>query len=274
MLPLVVGLDHAEVDRLVLRHRDGRDGHAGARVEMFGDHLARVHPVDVVGAEDAHDVGPLVVDQVQVLVDRIGRALEPVRAAAHLGGHRRHVVVEHRREAPRLGDVAVEAVALVLREHDDLQIAGVGEVRQREIDQPVGPGERHGRLGPVVRQRLQSLSLTARQDDDEHGRVGGRHCNPRYTRRSGRCCRVSPDTARDSPRRAPPTTNRCSSSASGPRARRRRSRTRRAARNIAASRSAGSARRATKPTPPRGCRSASGTVSTSPPTAVTTGMAP
>ena len=56
--------------------------------------------VDVVGAEDADDVGPLVVDQVQVLVDRVGRAGEPVRAAAHLGRHGRDVVAEQRRELP------------------------------------------------------------------------------------------------------------------------------------------------------------------------------
>ena len=117
---LVVRLDHTEVDRLVLRHRDRGHGHAGPDVEMFGDHLTRVHPVDVVGAEHAHDVRPLVVDEVQVLIDGVRRPLEPVRPAAHLGGHRRHVVVEHRREPPGLGDVAVEAVALVLREHDDL----------------------------------------------------------------------------------------------------------------------------------------------------------
>ena len=48
------------------------------------DHLLRVHAVDVVGAEHADEVGVLVGDQVEVLVDRVGRAGEPERAAAHL----------------------------------------------------------------------------------------------------------------------------------------------------------------------------------------------
>ena len=99
-------------------------------VDVVVDHLARIHAVDVVGTEHAHDVGAFVGDQVEVLVDRIGRTLEPLRAAAHLGRDRGHVVVEQRREPPRLADVTVEAVALVLREHDDLQESGVGEVRR------------------------------------------------------------------------------------------------------------------------------------------------
>ena len=68
--------------------------------------------------------------------------------------------------------MAVEAVALVLREHDDLQVAGVGEVRQREVDQAVRPTERDGRLGAVVGEREKSLPLSAGEDDDENLRLG------------------------------------------------------------------------------------------------------
>ena len=151
--------------------RDRRDGDAGADLEVVLDHLARVHVVDVIGAEHADDVGALVADEVEVLVDRVGRAAEPVRAATHLRRHRRHVVAEQRGEPPRLADVAVEAVALVLREHDDLQVAGVGEVRQDEVDDPVAAAVGHGRLGPVGSQRRQPPALTAGQDDDENLRL-------------------------------------------------------------------------------------------------------
>ena len=67
-------------------------------------------------------------DQVEILEDGIGRSGEPVRPAPHLRGHRGHVVLEHRAETPGLGDVAIEAVALVLREHDNLEVAGVDQV--------------------------------------------------------------------------------------------------------------------------------------------------
>ena len=170
----VVGrLDDAELGAFVERHRDGRDRHAGPRLEVGLDHLAGVHVVDVVGAEHADEVGLLVADEVQVLVDGVGRAAEPLRPPAHLGRHRRDVVAEHRRQPPALGEVAVEAVALVLREHDDLEVAGVGEVRQHEVDEPVRAAERHGRLGPVGGERRQPAALTAGQHQREHLGFGG-----------------------------------------------------------------------------------------------------
>ena len=180
--PAVVGdLDHAELGRFVLRHRNGRDRDASAALVVLVDHLTRVHPIDVIGTEHGDDVGRLVVDEVEVLVDGVGGALEPVRPATHLGRYRCDVVVEHRREPPGLGDVAVEAVALVLGEHDDLQVAGIGEIRQREVDQSVRAGERNGRLGAVIGQRLETLAFAAGQHDHEHFRFD-RHHRPPYTR--------------------------------------------------------------------------------------------
>ena len=79
-----VGLDDPELARLVLRDGDRRHRHPGADFPVVVDHLARVHPVDVVGAEHADEVGALVGDQIEVLVDRVGRPGEPERAAAHL----------------------------------------------------------------------------------------------------------------------------------------------------------------------------------------------
>ena len=171
-LAVDVRLDHPERLRLVPRHGDRRHRDAGIAPDVLLDHLARIHAIDVVGAEHRHHVGAFVLDQVEVLVDRVGRSLEPVRTTPHLGRHRRDVVVEHRREPPRLGDVEVEAVALVLGQHDDLQVAGVGEVRQCEVDQPIGAGERHRRFGPVVGQRQEAFALPAGKNDDENSRLG------------------------------------------------------------------------------------------------------
>jgi hypothetical protein len=129
------------------------------------NHLREIHAVDVVGTDDDHDVGPLVVEQVQRLVDRVGAPEVPVLADPLLGRHRRHVVAEERRHPPRRRDVPVEAVRLVLRQHDDLEVARVHDVGQREIDQPVDAAERHRRLGTVGGQRHQPLPLTTREHD-------------------------------------------------------------------------------------------------------------
>ena len=160
-------LDHARAARLGERHVERRNRHAGAGGDVLADHLRGIHAVDVVGAEHAHVLGALVVDQVEALVDRVGRAGEPVRPAPLLRGHGRDVVAEQRREAPRRRDVAVEAVALVLRQHRDLEIAGIDEVREREVDEAVVAAERHRGLRAVERQRQQALALAAREHDPE-----------------------------------------------------------------------------------------------------------
>ena len=72
--------------------------------------------------------------------------------------------------------MAVERVGLVLRQHDDPQVAAVDDVGEREVDQPVDPRERHRRLRPVGGQRHQPLSLTTGQDDGQDPlATGGAH---------------------------------------------------------------------------------------------------
>ncbi len=86
--------------------------------------------------------------RVDVLIDRVGRALVPLLVDPLL---RRHDVDELAQLAaeelpPAEVDVPVEAHRLVLREHQHLPQAAVQAVGQREIDDPIHPAERHGRL--------------------------------------------------------------------------------------------------------------------------------
>ena len=119
----------------------------------------------VVGADHDDDVGLLVVDEVEALVDRVGRTEVPVLADTLLRGHRRHVVAEQGAHAPRRGDVTIEAVRLVLRQHDDVQVVRVDEVAQREVDEAVDATERHGGLGPVRGQGHEAFALAAGEHD-------------------------------------------------------------------------------------------------------------
>ena len=185
--PVGGGLDHAELVGLLDRGAQRRDRHALARRDVLLDHLARVHAVDVVGAEDDDVLRPLVGDQVVVLEDRVGGAHEPARPEPHLRRHRRDVVAQQRRQAPRGRDVAVEAVALVLRQHHDLVVVRVDQVREREVDQPVVAAERHGGLGAVGGQRREALALAAGQ----HHRRAPCSCRGSPARRSMICSRCS-----------------------------------------------------------------------------------
>ena len=184
-LALGVALDDAERLGLLVAHGDGGNGDARTAVQVVVHHLARVHPVDVVGAEHAHDVGVLVGDQVEVLVDRVGRAGEPVGAAAHLRRHRRHVVAEQAGEPPCLGDVAVQAVAHVLGEHHDLQVPRAGEVGQGEVDDPVAAAERDRGFGAVLRERQHPLAFPAGEHHHEHFGIGHSRNVPLMPRRVG-----------------------------------------------------------------------------------------
>ena len=124
-----------------------------------------VHPVHVVRSDHDDDVRLGVMDQVQRLVDGIGAAQEPALAHALLGRNGGHVIAQLGGHPPGLGNVPVQAVRLVLGQHHDLQIAGIGQVREGKIDQPVTAGKRYGGFGPVCRQRHQPVSLTAREDN-------------------------------------------------------------------------------------------------------------
>ena len=71
---------------------------AGGRVLV--DHLHRVHPVHVIGSTDRYEVGPVLIDHAQRLVDRIRRAGLPVRAQPVLRRHRRHVLAQQTAQPP------------------------------------------------------------------------------------------------------------------------------------------------------------------------------
>src|SRR6185369_9488596 len=57
--------DHTEARSFVERDANRSHGDATARLDVRVDHLLRVHPVDVIRAEDTDVVGCFVADQVQ-----------------------------------------------------------------------------------------------------------------------------------------------------------------------------------------------------------------
>ena len=75
------------------RDRQRRHGHGGVMLDMEVDHLLHVHPVDMVGAEHRDQFGLGVIEQVEILKDRVGGAVVPGLAQPHLGRHRGDEVV-------------------------------------------------------------------------------------------------------------------------------------------------------------------------------------
>ena len=132
---------------------------------MVLDHLREVHTVDVVSADDDDVFGLLIVDDVERLVNRVRAAQVPVGSATLLGRNRGNEVAEQGRGVPGLRDVAVKRVRLVLSQYNDLEVSGIHDIRQREIDQTEMTSKRNGRLRAVRCQRHQTLTLTARKNN-------------------------------------------------------------------------------------------------------------
>ena len=136
------------------------------------EHVAHVHRVDVVGAEDQHVAGLRVAQQVDVLPDGVGGAAEPGRAQVHRGGHRLDVLVDHvGRQRPPARHVLHQRGGLVLGQHADAPEAAVHQVGQHEVDQPVAAAEVHGGLAALAGERVQPAALAPGQ----HERQGVAH---------------------------------------------------------------------------------------------------
>ena len=145
---------------------------------MCGNHLHGVHAIDMICPEDHDVVRILVVHEVEALKDRVGTARVPARAQSLLGRHWCHVVAEKGGHAPRRRDVPIQGVGLVLGQDADAAQAGVDEVGEDEVDEPIGAPERHCWLGSVSGQRHQSLALPAREDHRKDARIGSHRASP------------------------------------------------------------------------------------------------
>ena len=163
------GLDHPEVAREAPVHRDGGHRDLGALLLVELDHARDVHPVDVVGPEDRHQVRIRLLDEIGVLVDGVrGAAVPGLARRAHLGRHRDdELLLEQPTELPAVREVLQQRLALELREDVDGVDARVDEVAEDEVDDAVLAPERYRRLGALLGQRKQARAFAAGQDDAE-----------------------------------------------------------------------------------------------------------
>ena len=116
----LVGIDahHAKLHRLLSRHLDAVHRERGATARVLVEHYRVVHLVDMVAAEDQHDLGPRLAQQVQVLVDGIGGAGVPVLAVLLLRRRDLDILAQAGgQKVPAALDVADQALRLVLRQH-------------------------------------------------------------------------------------------------------------------------------------------------------------
>src|SRR4029077_19464369 len=110
---VLVRFDYSEASgSLFCGDLDGGDGYVSCRINMLGEHPAVIHLVDVVAGKDHDVLGPLTSDGIDILVDRVGRALIPLLRNAHLRWQHFDVIAESRKRRPSAPDVAVQAEGL------------------------------------------------------------------------------------------------------------------------------------------------------------------
>ena len=164
---LVVDLDDPELVRRRDRHRQAGHGGDRAALEVVVGHLPHVHLVDMVGAEDQDRVGAVLLDEVDVLEDRVGGAAVPALPHAHLRRHDGYERIEAAAVAPGALDVLRQRLRLVLGQHVDRPDARVRHVRQDEIDDAVATSEGHRRLGAIEREREEPRAFAPGHDEND-----------------------------------------------------------------------------------------------------------
>ena len=145
---------------------------SASRSSCMLQHRLVVHLVDMVAGQDDDVVRAVALDDVDVLVHRIGGAGVPLVLRDALAGGQdvEALVAFDAEEVPAALQMADQAVRLVLRRDADAADAGVQRIGQCEIDDARLAAEIHRRLGTPVGQFHQPAAAPARQH------IG--HCRP------------------------------------------------------------------------------------------------
>ena len=117
----------------------------------------------MIAGEDDHVFRAIGLDDVEVLVDRVGRAFIPLGFGNALA-RRQYVealIALGPQEVPAALEMADQRMRLVLRRHADPANAGIERVRQREIDDPRLAAEIDRRLGAAIGELVEPAAAAA-----------------------------------------------------------------------------------------------------------------
>ena len=160
---VLVDMHDAEAGRLAARYFKTADRHIGALVHMLLQHRLVIHFINMVAGEQ-HDIFRVIaLDDVEVLIDGVGRAEIPVifRDALARRENVEAFVTLGAKEAPAALQMADEAVRLILRRDADAPDAGIERIGEREIDDARLAAEIDRGLGAPVGQLHQPRAAAA-----------------------------------------------------------------------------------------------------------------
>ncbi len=135
---------------------------------MLLQHQAIIHLVDVVAGEDEHMLGLFGTDGINVLVNRVRRALVPLVADPLHGRQHFHELAHFTaHNVPAFADVAIQRERLVLSKNVTPTQVGVDAVGERDVNDAVDPAEGHGRFGAVTSQRIEPFACSSSQQHSQ-----------------------------------------------------------------------------------------------------------
>ena len=137
--------------------------------DVLLEHDLVVHLVDMVAGQHDDVVDAVVLEDVDVLVDRVGGAFVPLRLRDALARRQdvEALVALGPEEVPAALQVADQAVRLVLGGDADAADAGVERVGEREVDDPGLAAEIDRGLGAAVGQLPQPRAAAAGEHEGE-----------------------------------------------------------------------------------------------------------
>ena len=162
----IVEPHHAETARLLVGDRQGSDRRIRIGLAVRPQHLVKIHPVQLVAGEDEHVINIRLADALQLLPNGVRGPLIPAGARHRLlSGQNLDKAATERIEFVGLPNVPMKTDRVELSQKVNPVDAAVQAVGNRNVDQPVIPGERHGRFRAMFGERIKPGSLATAKDE-------------------------------------------------------------------------------------------------------------
>ena len=155
---VLIGDHQAEAGSLAPWHLHDGNGEFCVLFLVEAQEVRVILLADLIAGQDDDILGIIAVDEGQVLINGVGGALVPVRAAGLLVGRQDMYAAVQTVQVPRLAvaDILIQDKRLILGQNTNGINVGVDTVGEREIDDTIFSAKRNGRLGELLGQRIEA----------------------------------------------------------------------------------------------------------------------
>src|SRR5579859_364227 len=159
--PFSVCFQDAKAGTFLKRYNNCTQSSIGAALLMERDHRPVVHTIDMVASKDEHIVIVRFHNEVQILVDSVGRTLIPFRILTPSIGLKQAHAALLSIQVPGFANpnMIVQRMGAILSQNSDIRNTRVDAVAQGKINDTVFAGEGDCGFGALLREQTQALAL-------------------------------------------------------------------------------------------------------------------